>query len=211
MPKRIFFLTCIFFIAITIVASQKLSHVDFKNYSYPWSSSHLESDRLEWLNPSGDKRVHLTNGHWEDQLERAELPEGMAPTPSLKLESVKFGDVTGTGRDNAIVVIRYDSGGTQFSYFVYIYSWLNGKPKLLAYFHAGDRAASGLYQVYALNKRLVVELFDPSKKIGDCCSSGYIRTRYRWEDGKFKVTGPKEFGEPRVSSRLPVSPFGLHQ
>jgi hypothetical protein len=194
-----------------VVASQNLGHVDFRNYSYPWSGTPSWSDHLQWLDPSGGKKVHLTDGHWSDQTELDELPEGSIPIPGLQLESVKFGDVTGAGQDDAIVVIRYDSGGTQFSYFVYIYSFVKVRPNLLAYFHAGDRASSGLYQVYAQNMQLVVELFDPSRKTGDCCASGYIRTRYRWESGKFKVTGPREFGKPKVSSRLPVSTFGLHQ
>ena len=129
----------------------------------------------------------------------------------LTFESVQFANVTGDGGENAIVVLRFDTGGTQYSYYVYVYSSRAGHPKLLAYFHAGDRAYSGLYQVYGQNKQLVVELFDPQKKRGDCCSSGFVRTRYRWHRGKFEVTGPTEFGTPKVVSRLPVSVFGIHQ
>jgi hypothetical protein len=119
--------------------------------------------------------------------------------------------VTGAGRDDAIVVIRYDTGGTQFEYFVYIYTFTEGRPKLLAYFHAGDRSDSGLYQIYAQNKELVVELYDPSKRTGDCCSSGFIRTRYRWHLDNFEAVGKNEFATPRTPCRLPVSPFGIHQ
>ena len=121
-----------------------------------------------------------------------------------------MGDVTGEGREDAIVVIRYDTGGTQFSYFVYLYSFAASRPNLLAYFHAGQRSYLGLYQVYAQNKQLVVELYDPSKRTGECCSSGFIRTRYRWHLGKFEVTGQNELGIPQTPSRLPVSPFGIH-
>jgi hypothetical protein len=83
-------------------------------------------------------------------------------------------------------------------------------PKLLAYFHAGDRAYLGLYRVYAQNKELDVELYDPNKRTGDCCSSGFIRTRYRWNAGKFEPVGKKEFGTSETPSRLAVSPFGIH-
>lgn len=211
MLKRTCFLACVLFAFTTVVASQDLRHVDFKNYLYPWNRPPGWSDHLEWPDPHGRKTVRLIGGHWSDQTEVDERAEGSLPIPGLTFESVEFGDVTGAGQEDAIVATRYDSGGTQFSYFVYIYSSVEGRPTLLAYFHAGDRAYSGLYKVYAQKQQLVIELFDPNKRTGDCCSSGFIRTRYRWEDGRFKIAGPREFGRPAVSSRIPVSPFGLHQ
>jgi hypothetical protein len=33
---------------------------------------------------------------------------------------------------------------------------------------------------------LVVELLDSEKQTGDCCSSGFIRNRYRWNKGRFQ-------------------------
>jgi hypothetical protein len=93
-------------------------------------------------------------------------------------------------------------------YFVYIYSLKDGKPDLLGYFHTEDRANNGLYRVYADGGNLVVELFDPAKQTGDCCSTGFIRTRYRWHDGKFEATGTAELGTPESSSRFRVSTFG---
>jgi len=75
---------------------------------------------------------------------------------------------------------------------VYIYSFAAGKPKLLGYFHAGDREYSGLCKVIDDHGELVVDLFDPEKRSGDCCSSGIVRTRYRWEQGQFKAVGAAE-------------------
>jgi hypothetical protein len=194
-----------------VATSRDLRHVDFKNFAYPWSGPPSWSDQLEWLNPSEPGQVRLTDGRWADDAEVEERSKDSLPFAGLTLESVQFGDVTGDGRENAIVVLRYDTGGTQFSYYVYIYSFKAGHPGLLGYFHAGDRAYSGLYQVYAQNKELVVEFFDPKKRTGDCCSSGFIRTRYRWRGGKFEAEGPTEFGTPKASSRIPVSTFGTHQ
>src|SRR5215471_15763262 len=88
------------------------------------------------------------------------------------LQSVKFADLTGGGQEQAIVVLHYATGGTQQTDYVYIYSLIAEKPKLLAYFHTGDRAYSGLYKVFGDHGKLVVELFDPEKRSGDCCSSG---------------------------------------
>lgn len=32
----------------------------------------------------------------------------------------------------------------------------------------------------------------PEKRSGDCCSSGFVRTRYKWHNGRFAVFGPSE-------------------
>jgi hypothetical protein len=215
---RVFFASAIFVLAVARIAfSQDIQHTDFKNFSYVWSGPPNWSNRVKWLDPTVHKRVHLTDGRWRDANGAPESDEfykraGVVPPfAGLTLESVTFGDVTGEGRDDALVVLRYDTGGTQFSYLVYIFSYRLGRPYLLGYFHAGDRAYSGLYQVYPQDKQLIVELFDPQKRSGDCCSSGFLRTRYRWRLGKFEAAGPREFGTPKAASRIPVSRFGLHQ
>ena len=109
------------------------------------------------------------------------------------LQSVEFANVTGDGQEEAIIVLHYRTGGTQQTDYVYIYSFAAGKPKLLAYFHSGDRAYSGLRKVYGENGKLVVELFDPEKRTGDCCSSGFVRTRYKWQNGRFEAFGAREY------------------
>ena len=114
------------------------------------------------------------------------------------LESVEFADVTGDGKEDAIVVLLYRTGGTQTTHYVYIYSFADGKPKLLAYSHTGSRADSGLYKVYGERGKLVFELSDPKKSMGDCCSSGFIRTRYRWHDGRFEAFGAHEYGSIKI-------------
>jgi len=209
MRRTIVLALCI--LATTSVTTGQNVGPDFKNFSYPWSGPPSWSERLEWLSISTSKTVRFTNGHLADPGQAEEGENSVAAFAGLTLESVTWADVTGEGRKDAIVIIRYDTGGTQYSYFVYLYSLQAGRPHLLGYFHAGDRAFSGLYRVYEQNKKLVVELFDPDKRTGDCCSSGIIRTRYRWERGKFEAAGTTEFGTSKAASRIPVSPFGLHQ
>jgi len=196
-------------VATGVITSQDLKQFDFKDYSYPWGGPPNWSEELEWLDLTESNVVRLTNGRWSDPAQDEERAKYKLPFAGLTLESVSSGDLTGQGQDDAVVVIRYDTGGTQFEEFVYIYSLVAGHPSLLAYFHAGDRAYLGLYRVYAQHKELVVELYDPSKRTGDCCSSGLIRTRYRWNANKFEPVGKKEFGTTQTPSRLPVSPFGI--
>jgi hypothetical protein len=187
-------------------AQTNIRQIDFKNFSYPWRHSSEWPNHLAWLDKAEKQHVQLVNGRW-----RANEEEGRAGLFSgLTLEGVQCADVTGDGQVDAVVVLRFDTGGTQYSHYVYVYSLASGKPKLLAYFHSGDRAASGLYRVYGQRGKLVVELFDPNKRQGDCCSKRFIRTRYTWHEGKFDVFGAREFGTPKAPSRLPVSAFGVH-
>jgi hypothetical protein len=179
-------------------AQTNIRQVDFKNFTYPLSGPRLGHDRLQWLDmPTGAhsnrKPIHLVNG---DDLTKSSsfVMDGQEYTQweGFTLQSVEFADVTGDGQEDAIVVLHYRTGGTQQTDYVYIYSFAAGKPRLLAYFHSGDRAASGLYKVYGENGKLVVELFDPEKRSGDCCSSGFVRTRYKWRNGRFEAFGARE-------------------
>lgn len=114
------------------------------------------------------------------------------------LESVKFADLTGDGQDDAIVVLRYDTGGTQTTHYVYIYEVRNGTPEVLAYCHTGDRSDHRLYKVYGSGGLLVFELLDPKKRSGDCCSSGIVITRFKWQQGRFKAIGTPEYRSIQV-------------
>jgi hypothetical protein len=184
-------------------AQADIRQVDFKNFSYPWSDASLGEPG--WLDISHERPVRLTNGRRMRDSGNGMTLEG------LTLEEVQYADVTGDGQTDAVVVLRYDTGGTMFFYYVYIYSLAAVQPKLLACFQSGERADSGLYRVYGQEGKLVVELFDPKKQVGECCSTGFIRTRYAWRNGKFLAVGVKEFGTPKTTSRLPVSIMGIHQ
>ena len=184
-------------ISSRLAESQKtIQQIDFKNFTYPLSGRLLGHDRLQWLPTevhSARKPIHLVNG--EDLKKLSSFVMGgqeYAQWEGFTLQSVNFAGLTGDGQEEAIVVLHYGTGGTQQTDYVYIYSLVDGKPKLLAYFHAGDRAYSGLSSVFGDRGKLVVELFDPEKRSGDCCSSGVVRTRYQWQHGRFEAIGPAE-------------------
>ena len=163
-------------------AQQGVRQVDFKNFTYPLSGPTLGHGSLRWLDPKKPGHVRLVDG------------KDSPKSPGFTLRSVKFAEVTGDGKEDAIVTVHLDTGGTQQTDYVYIYSF-DGKPKLMAYCHTGDRGYSGLYKVDGEKGKLVVELFDPNKIQGDCCSSGLVRTRYEWKNGRFEVSGAQEFIE----------------
>jgi hypothetical protein len=194
--------------ALAVGQNNARTTTDFKNFSYPWSRYAGWPHELQWLDTSVRGRVRLADGKWPDGSE--DDAESSPQFTGLTLENVQFADVTGDGKQEALVTLRYDTGGTQYSHYVYIYSLGGGSPRLLAYFHSGDRSYWGLYQVYGRCGKLVVELFDPKKETGDCCSNGFVRTVYQWRGGRFQQVGAKQSGTPQAPSRIPVTVFGTH-
>jgi hypothetical protein len=202
--KKLFLLLLVSVAAIAFAADSKLV-AKFKNFECPFPVSAEWPNQLEWQNVNEPNKITLADGKWREPDSGSDMP-----FRGLTLESLKLGDVTGDGVNDAIVVLRHDTGGTQYSHYVYIYSLRRSAPELLAYFHSGDRAASGLYRVYAERGNLVVELFDPAKQRGDCCSAGFVRKRFHWSKSEFRQVGKDEFGIPKATSRLAVDTFGHH-
>ena len=177
-------------------AQSSIRQVDFKNFTYPLSGPLLAHDELKWLGNPKDgysKRapIHLVNGK---DLTKVGSYGDYVDWAGFSLQSVQYLDVTSDGKEDAIVVLLYQTGGTQNTHYVYVYSFEAGKPKLLAYCYTGDRAYSGLYKVYGEHGSLVFELLDPKKMQGDCCSTGFLRARYRWQNGRFARFGVPEYG-----------------
>jgi hypothetical protein len=178
---RVLAIAMVFLISAGFADGQKsIRQVDFKNFTYPRTGPLLAHDHLQWLDLTANSHIRLHDGK----------------DSGFTLAAVKYADVTGDAKEEAIVVLHYDTGGTQQTDYIYIYSFDSGQPKLLTYCYTGDRAYSGLYKVYGLSGKLVVELFDPDKQLGDCCSSGFIRTTYKWHNGRFFQFGPRQFGTP---------------
>ena len=89
-----------------------------------------------------------------------------------------------------MVALSYHTGGTAYWHYVYAFSLASGNPKLLGWFQMGSRADFGLYRIMVTNGEFTLDLFDPEKREGDCCSAGFVRTRYLWKSGKFTQAGP---------------------
>ncbi|MBN8731371.1 MAG: hypothetical protein J0L64_12570 [Acidobacteria bacterium] len=150
----------------------------------------------------------MSNGVWSLAEIEPDLAVPGAPFGGLTFDSVVYGDLLGDEREEAVVILRYDTGGTMYWYFVYVFAWGRGGPELMAWFHSGDRAAHGLHELRVEAGALVVELYDPAKRSGDCCSTGIERRRYQWSKGAFRQTGRSEFAGTRRTSRRRVTVFG---
>lgn len=182
----------------SLSAQQNIRQVDFKNFTYPLSGHLLGHSSLEWLDTpvhpaTNRKRIHLVDGS-ELKKTSSVVVDGKeyGQYEGFTFESVSYADLTGDGNDEAIIVLTYHTGGTQTTNYVYVYSFEEHGPKLLAYCHTGSRSESGLYHVSAKKGLLVVELLDPAKASAECCSSGVLISRYRWQHGVFKLAVPVE-------------------
>jgi hypothetical protein len=74
-------------------AQPPTQQVDFKNFTYPLSGPLLGHDRLVWLRLAKTDHVTLKNGKDDS---------------GFVLQSVKFANVTDDGKEDAIVVLRFD-------------------------------------------------------------------------------------------------------
>src|SRR5579863_3866782 len=131
-----------------VSAQSSIRQVDFKNFTYPLSGPLLGHSELKWLGDpkegySQKKPIHLVNGK---NLAKVGSFGDYVEWAGFTLQSVSYAAVGGDGREDAIVVLLYQTGGTQNTHYVYVYSLKAGKLELLAYCHTGSRGYSGLYK-----------------------------------------------------------------
>ena len=90
---------------------------DFRNYSYPWIEPDDWKDQMEWLSTNNAPVVELKNGRWQDPENHDEFTAQL-PFRGLIYEGATYGDLNGDGSEEAVVVIRFATGGTMTYHFV---------------------------------------------------------------------------------------------
>jgi len=184
--------------ALQIGPKKSIRSVDFRNFSYPKTK--------ELYSPHSRKRsFRLKGGLLPETRDKRGLVVGMG----VGLSKVSYGDVTGDGQEEAIVVLSLLTGGSGMPGCVYVYSWDQRRPKLLWAFDTGDRAYGGLRRVKAENGRLLVELYGAGKILGKdldaedktnrgaCCPTFFTRAHYKWIGNGFRLASkPKILPNP---------------
>ena len=149
--------------------------IDFGNFEYPLAKN---------------VRITLRNGKYEGNAQEEDFP--------ISLSHLAYGDVTRDGSEDALVVLFENVRGSAIPYHVFVYSIVDGSPKLLWSFETGDRADGGLRQVYAESGDLTIELYGKGTSIGGklynteeaaCCPRFVSRTRYQWSQNRFSQIG----------------------
>jgi hypothetical protein len=117
------------------------------------------------------------------------------------MAGVTYGDIDGDGAEEAAVHLNYSTGGTANWDYLYVYKLEHGRPKLMERLESGSRVSGGLVRSAIEKEILILDFADPERSAGDCCSEGYIRVHYRWQDGRFVETGARERGDLELNIR----------
>jgi len=172
-------------------SDHSIRSIDFANFTYPHDCVGIHK-----------KEFTLRNG--EEQKSMDKVP--------MRLSYLSYGDVTSDGKEEAMVVLSVSfTGGTMRLHCVYVYTLEGERPKLLWTFDTGDRANGGLRQVYAESGQLIVERYKKTDNDGDCCAALITRTRYQWQNGRFRRTVKEEqltnpnAGSPSAPIMRPVN------
>lgn len=194
---------------------------DFQNHSYQLPRG--------WENPDGSDSK-LVNGRLApigvsvngkmSYAEKADPKSGRRI--GLSYVSTKFLDVTGDGVDEALVVLKVETGGSAIPQIVYVFNWKDGKPDLIWIFRTGDRADGGLKDLRAEHGLFVVELYgqdrfllgqtETGKITGDveqlCCPTHFTRTVYKWNGKNFLMQGKRLSFRTADPNAAPVENMG---
>jgi hypothetical protein len=171
------------------LSSAAAQNVDFRNFTYPTPTGKLfVPGDLKWMTDQPAINVTLVDGSYNFEK------KGPGPGPSLTIDEVRCGDLTMGNQLDALVVLNYHTGGTAWWSYLYVFSLASARPRLLGWLQTGSRAYSGLYRLFVNNGGFTIDVLDPDKRTGDCCSAGFVRTSYEWRDGKFIQAGPRRFG-----------------
>lgn len=195
---------------------------DFKNFTYELPRG--------WQNPDGTTGISLKNGKIapvesavDDDMDPEEKAEAKQQRRiGMTYVTSKFLDVTGDGADEAIVVLKIETGGGAVPQIVYVFEWKNGKPELIWPFRTGDRADGGLKDIRAENGEMVIELYgqdrfilgqtETGKITGDeeqlCCPTYFSRSFYKWNGKNFLMQRKRLTYQVADPSVLPKENLG---
>jgi hypothetical protein len=167
--------------------AKSIRSIDFRDFTYPGSTYGEFQDYYP------EETFTLRDGAWG------------GPEYGMTLMTVSYGDVTGDGREEAILTFDQETDGSAALSSVYVYTLKDHRPKLLWAFESGDRAEGGLRHAYASGGKLWVELYGKETRVeggsatfstepspGLCCPKFFTRTSYEWVDGRFQWSGGME-------------------
>lgn len=199
-----------------------IGNFDFKNYTYELPRG--------WQNPDGTAEIMLTNGRIapvshdvnEKMADNERAEARMERRIGMSYVTAKYFDVTGDGDDEAIVILKVETGGSAVPQLVYVFTWKDGEPELIWPFRTGDRADGGLKRLAAENGNLVVELYgqdrfilgqtETGKITGDeeqlCCPTYFTKSEYKWNGRNFQMQGKRLTYSIANPSAAPLENYG---
>jgi hypothetical protein len=173
-------------VSTAVAAQDAIKDVDFKNFTFE-----------PYCIGEAAERVTVKDGKFFAEKQE----EGYVDRYYFSIFEVAYGDLTGDGSDEAVVLSVCNTGGTGNFTEGYVNGIIAGKPALLARIPGGDRADGGLRSARVEMGVLIVESNDPELG-GACCPEYIITAKYRVQGGKLIGAGSPVRREIYPSERL---------
>jgi hypothetical protein len=157
------------FTTLAANAQSDIRRVDFKNFTF---EPFCASDETE--------KVTVKDG----EFYREKQMEDYTDRFYFKVFSFAYGDLTGDGKDEAVILSVCNMGGTGNFSEGFIYEMKNGKPALVGRIPGGDRAYGGLREARVENGILAVEVNDAGENGASCCPEFVVTEKYKLSGGK---------------------------
>jgi hypothetical protein len=145
---------------------------------------------------------------WRDRAYEVEgrsitVKDGMyrEETPSvveLRISEPAFGDLTGDGREDVVLIKYMNFGGSGTFTEAEVYTLRDGRPLLLGRIPGGDRAMGGLDAVSIENEKVIVRRFQMAPGDGACCPSQVRIESWVFVDGAMVELESERRIEPRL-------------
>lgn len=153
---------------------------------------------IDWLNrtyTSEGGEVAVVNGEYEFAFDeegnqvaadyQPKDPEAYIQRGSFMVAPPVYGDVTGDGIEEAIIITTENSGGTGQFDGIDIYAVRGGQPVIIGGIPGGDRGDGGISHVKVEGGVVVVWRMASQEDDGACCPSKVQVERWSWKGDKF--------------------------
>ena len=172
MKKLLLSSVVLFILAPVYTCSAQIRSIDWKNFTYPWYPADTNP-------PYRSRKITLVRGEFIVYANPGKKIENL----SMSFANAKYSDLTGDGREEAIVTISGTETFNSFTGCIFVYSLKRGKLSLIWQHEIGDRGIGGLKDLKVVDRNLVIEQYN-----GRCpgCMERFRRSYYRWDGRRLR-------------------------
>jgi hypothetical protein len=201
--------------------NSEIGQFDFRNFTYPlprgWQHPEVKEITL------GNGKVKPVAANVDEEMSNEAKAEAKAQRRiGMSYVTTRFMDVTGDGKDEAVVILKVETRGNAIPQLVYVYEWKDGAPSLIWNFRTGDRADGGLKDIRVENGLVTLELYgqdrfvlgevETGKITGDeeqlCCPTFFTRSNYKWNGNNFLLQPKRLTYKVADPDAKPLENFG---
>jgi hypothetical protein len=178
---------------------------DFRNFTYDLPRGWQNPDGTTDFTLSGGKIAPVAGTVSDDMSDEEKADIRQRRRIGMSYVTTRYLEMTGDAQDEAVVILKVETGGSAVPQLVYVFTWKDDQPELIWPFRTGDRADGGLKDIRVENGLTVIELFGQDRFIlgqmetgritGDeeqlCCPTHFTRSTYKWNGNAFSIQGKR--------------------